>query len=239
MIVLVFFFFTVKEQNRIQGDDPERRPDDHRRRPAVVLDVQLQPRLGRRRRGVRVGRRRDGLRGRHPGRAADAVAGQGPERAGLPALARRHPLLLGAVVPLQDGRGARVVTTGSRSRRPARAPSRAAAPSCAASTTRGCCSTSRSSTRRSTTPTSTTSPSRATPAPPSVAATCSGYRASSHEEGATKMTAISDRPDRHAGHHAEAHAGPTDRPGDHHHRPQGDRQALPRPPRSAGSSSAA
>ena len=133
---------------------PQRRLDDHGRGAAVVVDVQLQPRL-RRPRPTPTSRSaaRPVFDAGTTAQRPDAVAGQGQVGPGLPVLARRHPLVLGAGVPLQDGRRARAaqplrVHPDQRS-----APSRAAAPSSAASTTRGCCSTSRWSTRRPTTPT--------------------------------------------------------------------------------------
>ena len=104
---------------------------------------------------VRAGRRRRRrLRGRHHRRPAHAVAGQGQERAVLPRLARRHPLVLGPRRSCSRWTSSRAATTRFTITPDAIGHlRRVAAPSCAASTTRGCCSTSRSSTRRRTTPT--------------------------------------------------------------------------------------
>ena len=73
------------------------RPLGSGHRAAVVVDLQLS------RRGVAADGE-DVYDVRHAGRPAGAVAGQGPVGHVQPALARRHPLLLGAVVLLQAGR---------------------------------------------------------------------------------------------------------------------------------------
>ena len=80
MMVIVFFYFTVQTQDKVLND--EKNPDQtrHGRGPAVVLDLQLQPRVRPGSRGSC--RRRAGCRprGRHDGGPPDAVAGQGQER---------------------------------------------------------------------------------------------------------------------------------------------------------------
>ena len=58
MMVIVFFYFTVETQNEVAQRRPGPRPERHGRRPAVVMDLQLQPRVRRREGGLRAGRRR-------------------------------------------------------------------------------------------------------------------------------------------------------------------------------------
>ena len=110
----------------------------------------------------------------------DAVAGQGQERRVQPLLARRHPLVLGARLPVQDGRRPRVRAQQLRAhpdpRGHLRGPLRRAVrrlPLADALQRQG---------RRaspSTTPTSPSSPSRATPARPWAAPRSPRRRASS------------------------------------------------------------
>ena len=144
MMVVVFFFFTVETQNKVLDDDVD--DPDHTVRSSAssgrgpsttsvdedaddepVDDEVVYERRHRRRPSRRCGWSRT--------RASSSTC-----------LARRHPLLLGPGLPVQDGRHPRPRRTTSRSR-PTRDGHlrRASAPSSAASTTRGCCSTSRSS----------------------------------------------------------------------------------------------
>ena len=85
-----------------------------------------------------------------PGVAGDAPhavpAGQQADRV-RPHRPRRHPLVLGAGLPAEDGHDPGQGQQVPGRARPRSAPSRASAPSCAAPTTRRCCSTSRSSTQ--------------------------------------------------------------------------------------------
>jgi cytochrome c oxidase subunit 2 len=87
MMVIVFFAHTVRVQNAVLDDTPAPRHTCPGRRPAVVVDVQLQ-RLGLRRRTAGVYDRRHRLG--HP----DARAPGRQDHPVQPALARRHPLLL-------------------------------------------------------------------------------------------------------------------------------------------------
>ncbi len=143
MMVIVFFFFTVQDPGRRPArtkdlTQPTPRPTrTHRRGPAVVVDVQLHQRPG-----TRTSRQPQpgGLRRRHPGRPADAVAGQGRDRRlHLYSPDVIHSFWVPAFLFKMDVVPGRRATT-SPSPRAASAPSTVAAPSCAASTTRGCCS---------------------------------------------------------------------------------------------------
>ena len=95
---------------------PEPRRDHHGRRSAVVVDLQLQPRLRHEDQQVRAGRRQGRrLRGRHHRRTPDAVAGQGQERhhqpgtrptsstrSGCPAFLFKMDVVPGRAQPLHD-----------------------------------------------------------------------------------------------------------------------------------------
>ena len=135
----MLFFFTVEKQNKVleSVDNPDHEVIVTAQQWSWTFNYQDEPSAGG----------EDVYDAGHQRRRADLVAGRGPERDVHPALAGRHPLLLGAVLLLQARRppGPRPVVLADTERR--RATSSAGAPSCAGSSTRGCCSTSTSSTQ--------------------------------------------------------------------------------------------